>query len=451
MTGNEITMNRASKTLPGSEWWNVQIAVAFNGLLSILLTIIAFPLPQSSVLGNTGTFIDRQQPTDLRVVSYNVLWDSIFPDRDATQADKFARVVNALAPDILNLQEIGNPFSVLPPKSASDVQNLMNTIAPLAGGASWYVHKGGDNVIVSKYPLSLTRTNTDPSGNKYQAIALVDLPDDQFPNDFYLMNNHYKCCGSEGGSEDALRQQQSDAIVSWLHDVRTPGGYVNLAPGTPFAVVGDLNMVGGLGSLNTLIDGNIYDEANYGSDSPPDWDGSFLTDAHPVHNTTGSTDYTWRDDSSQFAPGRLDYVIYSDSVLDVENKFVLNTVSMTSAQREASGLQQKDVTLGNSTSNFDHLPLVVDFRIFDFAKSDFNFSRAVDGADLAVWQNAFPTPSGASRSTGDADGDGDVDGHDFLAWQRQFDGWRLPVTPVPEPEAWVLLAGSFAFFGRRIN
>lgn len=412
------------------------------------LACIFWHQPHDCALGNTGTFIDRQQTTDLRVVSYNVLWDSIFPDRDAVQAAKFARVVNALDPDLLNLQEIGFPYGEDPPKTELELLNLMNTVAPLAGGASWYVHMGGDNVIVSKYPLSLKRTNTNPGGNKSQAIALVDLPDDQFPSDFYLMNNHYKCCGGVGSSEDALRQQQSDTIVSWLRDARTPGELVNLAPGTPFAVLGDLNIVGGQGPLNTLLDGNIYEEWLYGSDSPPDWDGSFLTDPHPIHNATGSTDYTWRNDFSSFDPGRLDYIIYSDSALDVGNKFVLNTVSMTSAQRLATGLERLDVTIGNSSSNFDHLPVVVDFRLFDFADSDFNFSRGVDGADLTTWQTGFGTPSGASRGIGDADRDGDVDGRDYLIWQRQYSNLGVQVASVPEPATCCMLLISLLLIAR---
>jgi hypothetical protein len=43
----------------------------------------------------------------------------------------------------------------------------------------------------------------------------------------------------------------------------------------------------------------------------------------------------------------------------------------------------------------------------------------------------------ADHEDGDADDDGDVDGRDFLVWQRQFTG-ALPVvasTSVPEPSA----------------
>ena len=55
-------------------------------------------------------------------------------------------------------------------------------------------------------------------------------------------------------------------------------------PNTPMAVMGDLNIVDSLDPLNNLITGNIVNEATYGADSPPDWDGTVLADAHPVHN-----------------------------------------------------------------------------------------------------------------------------------------------------------------------
>jgi hypothetical protein len=57
---------------------------------------------------STGTFLDRHAPHDLRVVSYNVLFDTIFADTDPVQAAKFARVMTALQPEIVNLQEISS-------------------------------------------------------------------------------------------------------------------------------------------------------------------------------------------------------------------------------------------------------------------------------------------------------------------------------------------------------
>jgi len=387
----------------------------------------------SEVWSQTGTFLDRHLASDLRVVSYNVYWDTIFPDLNATQAAKFQRVITALDPDVLHLQEVR--------RTADDVRTLLNNIAPLPDGNSWHAHKGGSNVTVSKYPLSMQRTNTIPTGDRSQAIALVELPDDLYPSDFYFMNNHYKCCGNPGGWEDALRQKQSDAIASWLGDALTLGGHVELPPGTPFAVVGDLNIVGSLGPLDTLITGNISDTGTYGFGGPPDWDGTSLADAHPRHNVSGTEDYTWRNDNSIFDPGRLDFVIYSDSALDVANSFILNTVSMSPAERSATGLEEFDITLDNSAQVYDHLPVVVDFRIFAFSESDYNFSRSVGVEDLAIWEAGFGIGAGAARRDGDGDGDGKVDGHDFLLWQRQFADTAPPTHAIPEPSSGLLALG----------
>jgi hypothetical protein len=89
----------------------------------------------------------------------------------AAQAPKFARVMQALKPDVINLQEIYD-------HTAAQTVDVFNTILPLPGGASWYGHQGFDNVIISKYPLLEKRTNTFPAApSTSTAIALVDLPD----------------------------------------------------------------------------------------------------------------------------------------------------------------------------------------------------------------------------------------------------------------------------------
>ena len=76
-----------------------------------------------------------------------------------------------------------------------------------------------------------------------------------------------------------------------------------------------------------------------------------------------TNDYTWRDDTSRYPPGRLDYVIYSDSLLEVAHSFVLNTVAVDDDALKRVGLERCDVTLNVTGEKFDHLPVVVDFRM----------------------------------------------------------------------------------------
>lgn len=52
--------------------------------------------------------------------------------------------------------------------------------------------------------------------------------------------------------------------------------------------------------------------------------------------------------------------------------------------------------------------------------ADFNGSGTVDGDDLDIWETGYGSTM-ATQMDGDADGDTDVDGFDFLAWQREFE------------------------------
>jgi probable HAF family extracellular repeat protein len=76
------------------------------------------------------------------------------------------------------------------------------------------------------------------------------------------------------------------------------------------------------------------------------------------------------------------------------------------------------------------------------ASGDFNGDTIVNGADLALWKGGFGATGNATHLQGDADADYDVDGSDFLAWQRQ-NGLKSAAIPsansVPEPAITMLV------------
>ena len=81
--------------------------------------------------------------------------------------------------------------------------------------------------------------------------------------------------------------------------------------------------------------------------------------------------------------------------------------------------------------------------------ADFDNDGDVDGIDFLAWQRGLRT-SGANNSHGDADGDGDVDHPDLVIWKSQF-GKPL-AAPVAEPTS-VGLAGAAMLLvavGRRL-
>ena len=344
-------MNRFDRFQPRTRRVESPGPVRAGWLGGVLLVLISIDCA-GPVAVQAETFIDRQQPTDLRVVSFNVWLNTIVPGEHPTQPGKFVRLVNALDPDILNLQEVyAAPASVV---------SLLNDIAPLDEG-TWYAHQGRANVIASKYPLSMQATSIDSvAEHRPPAIALVDLPDDRFETDFYLINHHFFF----GATAAARKQQQqnADATVRWIRDARMPGGRVDLPPGTPIAVVGDLNNFISSAPLGTIVTGDISDESTFGPDFLPDWDGSALAESRPSINGEDSENYTVRSGSRKW---RVDHIIYSDSVLNVANKFVLNTVDMSPAELTETGLEEFDVTIDLVGSKFDHLPVVADFRLVD--------------------------------------------------------------------------------------
>ncbi len=132
--------------------------------------------------------------------------------------------------------------------------------------------------------------------------------------------------------------------------------------------------------------GDIYDEASFGEDFKPDWDGSSLEDAVP--NTLGyPATFTWNADDSNhggYPKGRLDYVIYSGSVLEKKNSYALCTRELDSGTLNEYKLNAEDT---NNAS--DHFPVVVDFEIKNEVSTEDIFA---ENADFEI-REYFPTPT----------------------------------------------------------
>jgi hypothetical protein len=93
---------------------------------------------------------------------------------------------------------------------------------------------------------------------------------------------------------------------------------------------------------------------------------------------------------------------------------------------------------------------LVALELVSSADADFDQDTDIDGADFLIWQRGLGT--GSTQAEGDANADGLVDEKDLAAWQ-----WSIPavgsggiggtqqLAPVPEPTTSLLLvAGAFA-------
>jgi len=329
---------------------------------------------QPTVEGESGAgFLQkptRQHIRVIRVMSFNVGWDSIFADddpqndewrRDSKPAE-FVRLVKAIDPDIICLQEIK------PVRDPQQVGNILDAALPLGNGKTWQTHSGQDNVMAARFDLLMRADELIHRGhitNLGHAMALVDLPDADYGDDLYLICAHLQGQGGQANVE--ARQRHADAIIQWIRDIKTPGDEIDLPAYTPVIVLGDFNVydTDPAYHLTTLLSGDIVNEDEYGPDIMPDWDNTDLADAMPRHNAVGEDFYTWRDDTQDFNSGVLDRILYTDSVITLDNAFVLNTTIMAEAELDAAGLEAGDVMLDPRTGRYDHLPLVADIVFRD--------------------------------------------------------------------------------------
>ena len=285
--------------------------------------------------------INREDASLLRIMDWNVLNDGLL---DPSRQPSFTRVLQAINPDIICFNEC---FS----SSATQVKNAINQMLP---GINWNAVKLDDgNVTVSKYPI-LQNWLVYP-GHRVTA-SLIDLPQ-WFGEELLVINSHLKCCG--GQTNDDKRQLEVDATIAFILDAKTPGGIIDLPQETPFVILGDLNLVGDRQQLITLLTGEIINTPIFGNGGPPDWDNTDLEDLLS-RQADKRTAYTWRDDGNSFPPGRLDYQIYSNSVINVEKDFVIQTEVMTTSRLNQYGLQLLDTRTAS-----DHFPKVADLSFDD--------------------------------------------------------------------------------------
>jgi hypothetical protein len=100
---------------------------------------------------------------------------------------------------------------------------------------------------------------------------------------------------------------------------------------------------------------------------------------------------------------------------------------------------------GPGGSAFDAIRIGTSYADVTPAVSDFQEDGDVDAADLGLWKTGFGLGGRATHMQGDADGDSDADGRDFLVWQRQL-GYVAPTAglnaAVPEPASLALVCVS---------
>ena len=278
----------------------------------------------------------------LRILSYNVSRDMLFA---SGKTERYEKIISTINPDIIGFGEIYNHTS-------GETADLISGFLP---EGNWYHAKMGyDLVAVSRFPITSSFPINAIDDNQGCGAFLLDLRP-KYESKLLMIIAHPKCCGGE--ENNIRRQRQIDAIMAFIRDAKDEGGILTLDNNTPIVICGDMNLVGYADQINTLINGNILYESDYGPDFIPDWDNSGFDDSKPYVTNLPFT-FTWRDDESGYSPGRLDFIFYSGSVMNKVNSYNLFTESLPNDSLNYYGFSEDDVTEAS-----DHLPVVADFGL----------------------------------------------------------------------------------------
>lgn len=314
--------------------------------LILLSTAAGIALAAIVISGQAApAFLTKPGASAVRILTWNVYRNSIFPAdgqeidvTSPTRPAQFARVLRALQPDIVCLQEVT--------VSAQQSATLVEGILPLSKDNGWHVHAAIDTVVLSRFNISARSEGRVEDGalRRGHAIALIETPG----TNLYMICAHFQ--SSDEPLHMALRQRQAELISSTIREAKSGTAAVPLRSRVPFIILGDFNAIAGATSfVDVMVSGSRLD-----------WDRSPLTDARPHHNASRPEVYTWRNDLEPFPPGILDRIVYSDSVLRSANQFVLDTTVMSYQELVKAGLRTIDVMRDPQAGIHDHFPLVID-------------------------------------------------------------------------------------------
>ena len=380
----ELAIRRSDADLAGSATCRIMAYNTGSG--------VGFPVDGLAVNLSPAVVPDFPTPLELhpeallRVGFWNL--NGRIGQANAEQA--MAAILAATTPDIIGFSEVSNT-------SATAVRNRLNNWLPLPDGAEWNVVKDDwDLMVASRFPI----LETHAAVNR-QFPVLIDT-ESLLGAPLLFASSHLKCCG--GASNEAQRQDEADEFMAFLRDGLA--GDQAWPAVLPVVYGGDLNMVGLSGPIETLITGDIDNEAVHGPDFAPDADGTSFTE-WPILQSDHPMDYTWESPGSEWMPGKLDYIITSDATVDVVRSFVLNTAEMSTNRLNTYGF-----ATGTTLQASDHSLVVADLAAGELALSpeDADGDGVPDAADNCMW---VPNPDQTDfnlNTIGDACEDSDGDG-----------------------------------------
>lgn len=330
-----VTLPHSPTTFSGERFRAKFVFLNWDGVLTEETDTFTYELTPTS-----PTRMD--QPTDplarsriahFRIVSWNAEHGSMIRN-----PDPFARVLRALKPDIILLQELTDE------NTASQIEAFLNEHLAGTNQHPWSVvfGRGGGSLrtaVASRHPIGRVRSlDLLPYPNQLDrhvriSGALIAIND----RTLLTVSVHLKCCGRLDSREDNQRRQEVRLINKAVNQVLATHEVDGVIIG------GDLNLVGAREPKRILM-------------RDIDVDGSELNAVNAMQ-LSGRKNATWSERGSAFTPGRLDFLLYGDATLTPERSFVLDSTDLTPRWLEAH-----DILVTDTIEASDHYPVVADFR-----------------------------------------------------------------------------------------
>jgi len=381
-----------------------------------------------------------------------------------------ARIIAALQPDVLVLQEAGDNSGNGTGDRLDTVANLTATVGLLVNGgvdvfnnqipvtafvrrfAPDYslpfvfvsdVHDGFNrNVILSRFPftdlngdggshvsnISLLPDAYAPGGNggiRGIQFAEVDLPDDRYRGDMVVGNVHLK---SGFDSTDFAARNVASRNITYYIDfwfngaddaIPDPNNAI-LSANKPTTILGPRTPVILAGDFNEDEDTNTRNGPAYWfthaefDDCDAQFDGTDRDRSDCLHDAAQSLFTNTRATVGNSA--KVDYVVWQDSIATSARAFLMDTRGTPVSALPESLFGFPRPTKANGIAS-DHLPVIVDLICPLFA--DLDADADVDQDDASAFADCFTgqnIESGvAACSPADIDSDGDIDCDDWSA------------------------------------
>jgi exonuclease III len=358
--------------LDGKPWLQgstIQVAIAKGATLQQETGVLSYSMSDQVYQPASFSF-DKEDASDMRVVSYNVLRDNPF---DVLINPRFGRIFKALNPDLIGVQEVYD-------YSSEQLASLFEQWLPSGQDEAWY-HGGhaageGDTHLISRYPI-VASSQIDEKTTVYMV--------DKEGQPMMVLSSHPPCCNNDDGRRLAFNNMMQ--FIDRAKKGEGPEAF-HLEDGTPIIITGDMNLVRDADQQRTLLHGE-YTDPSYGPDMTPDWDGSSFEDSK-APNPFMPTSFTWYSPRSSFGAGRLDYIVYSGSVLTQKRSFSLHTPSFPGEAFTPGGVAEGLERLDTQEAS-DHVPVVVDFAFPSATSVKINESPTPIPSLIQIDQ-AYPNP-----------------------------------------------------------